>query len=326
MQIQFKVPAKTFLLGEYLALEGGPSLVLTHEPNFNVTLQETPTQYHPDSPAGRWLALAPKNQSMQRRLKFFPKVEDPFKKTGGFGSSTAEFIGAYLSTWASETETANLPKNFNLFDFDQNGQAGFDKEVLSRVSLKKLMGAYIDSVDRASGADLLAQLIGGVSYWVPFEQKLQRLSMVLPNLSVAVLQLGKVANTYSSLRDFKGLTKHDRKALETIVEEAVEALKHREENWLCACINRWADHTATLGLVTEKTIALRRELLSIPGVFAAKGCGAMGADTVVVFASQQAIALIEANFALKFQFKTHLVYSPQTKPPAVSGLRCEVKS
>ena len=65
MQITLSAPSKTFLVGEYLALSGGPSLVATTGQRFQLVLQKVNEEnplvnklnkagIHPESPAGRW--------------------------------------------------------------------------------------------------------------------------------------------------------------------------------------------------------------------------------------------------------------------------------
>ena len=48
------IPAKTFLLGEYVAIVGGAAIILTTTPGFEVRLVDTGdvTGIHPSSPAG----------------------------------------------------------------------------------------------------------------------------------------------------------------------------------------------------------------------------------------------------------------------------------
>lgn len=54
--MKWRIPTKTFLLGEYAALADLGAILLTTPPCFELTLTETPglDGIHPDSPAGRW--------------------------------------------------------------------------------------------------------------------------------------------------------------------------------------------------------------------------------------------------------------------------------
>lgn len=92
-----KIPAKTFLVGEYAVLDPrGQALVLTHEPCFEVRTSATERIFHPDSPAGLYQSRHP---GALTALEFV----DPFQGAGGFGASTAEFLAVQEKPWSKET-------------------------------------------------------------------------------------------------------------------------------------------------------------------------------------------------------------------------------
>ena len=56
--MKFFIPGKTFLVGEYAVLLGGAALGLATKPYFELTeteADEAADEFHPDSPAGRYL-------------------------------------------------------------------------------------------------------------------------------------------------------------------------------------------------------------------------------------------------------------------------------
>lgn len=92
-----KVPAKTFLVGEYAVLDPrGQALVLTHDPCFEVRTPGTKRLFHPESPAGLYQSRHPEALTA---LEFV----DPFLGQGGFGASTAEFLAVQEKPWSKET-------------------------------------------------------------------------------------------------------------------------------------------------------------------------------------------------------------------------------
>ena len=111
------IPGKTFLVGEYLALEGGPSVVANTHPSFRFrwTLEQADGGaariehgFHPESPAGKFL-----NRLNASRLlgteKATIEFHDPHYGKGGLGASTAEFLGAWVfERWATEFEHADI--------------------------------------------------------------------------------------------------------------------------------------------------------------------------------------------------------------------------
>src|SRR5262249_128237 len=91
MKLQLTVPSKTYLVGEYLSLQGGPALLLNTAPRFKLTVNEkTAGDNHAffpvESPAGKYL---------KKYQKFFKKFSltfhDPYDGKGGFGASSAQF-------------------------------------------------------------------------------------------------------------------------------------------------------------------------------------------------------------------------------------------
>lgn len=92
-----KIPAKTFLVGEYAVLDPqGQALVLTHEPCFEVRSSSTEKRFHPESPAGLYQS---RHEGALTNIEFI----DPFDGLGGFGASTAEFLAVQEKPWNKET-------------------------------------------------------------------------------------------------------------------------------------------------------------------------------------------------------------------------------
>ncbi|MCJ8276001.1 MAG: hypothetical protein HRT44_09755, partial [Bdellovibrionales bacterium] len=85
LEMAFEIPSKTFVLGEYLAINGTASLIMTTEPSFIVkVIDDSLYGYHPDSPAGQ---LRKELNHSSVGFSFL----DPHEGRGGFGRSTAEY-------------------------------------------------------------------------------------------------------------------------------------------------------------------------------------------------------------------------------------------
>ena len=81
--MKINVPGKTFLVGEYAVLAGGPALGLATKPCFEISYGgDNAISFHPESPAGRYL---------QDHPTFSISMTDPYD-IGGFGRSTAEYL------------------------------------------------------------------------------------------------------------------------------------------------------------------------------------------------------------------------------------------
>ena len=88
------VPGKTFLLGEYVALDGGPSLLLSTEPRFELRVRarsrDVALPFHAQSPAGRFFE---RHADDLAAWEF--EFRDPSGGRGGLGASSAQFALMY---------------------------------------------------------------------------------------------------------------------------------------------------------------------------------------------------------------------------------------
>ena len=138
-----EIPAKTFLLGEYTATQGGPSLVCTTRPYFSLTAELTSHKpappFHPESPAGKWFS---RHDALLAPYQF--NFNNPYD-IGGLGASTAEFLGLYLFILKCQNK-APPSDNQLLADY---------RAVCHQTGLPP------------SGADLLAQYHQGLCYSWP---------------------------------------------------------------------------------------------------------------------------------------------------------------
>jgi len=247
----FYLPGKTFLLGEYAILEGGEALLLGHGPGFSAELKAGAARhvFHPNSPAGLWIA----GQAAVPALEF----TDHFQGVGGFGGSGAEFLAAFAAVH------------------------GVPETVKERINFA--WAAWDASRDfPGSGADILTQAFG-VNFSEPFCLGIdipgRRLESFTPNFgaTLSLFHTGKKLATHSHLEN---LPKIPSEALTHLVWDGQEALRSSSLKNFAAALNTYAAILSDLKLVAPHTA----EALSTlpPGILAAKGCGAMGADVIAV--------------------------------------------
>src|SRR3990167_644630 len=124
--MKWKIPAKTFLVGEYLALTKGPAILLTTKPYFEVKLLEEKClrNINQNSPAGKYWQC---NGSKEYGLEFY----DPYHGVGGVGASSAQFLGALLASWHFKGENPSQTDILNTYqEFAYNGKgvmpSGYD--------------------------------------------------------------------------------------------------------------------------------------------------------------------------------------------------------
>jgi mevalonate kinase len=278
------VAGKAFILGEYGVLADRPALVAAVGPRFRAhaaTAGQGTTEFHPQSPAGRLLAWARSRGLADPGLR----IEDPHHGAGGFGASTAQFALLYRRL-ASE--------------------AGFEPSALgARKMYRELMADSAEGMP-PSGADLVAQWSGGVSYFEPAKARVRSVwedfdwgdllvfsATALPGRKVATLE-HLAALKGSGL--LSGLVSGESRApehywvgaLSRVVEDAVSS--PGDQAGLGRAMSRYADLLATAGLELPAAREDRLALASLPGVLGAKGCGALLSDAVVALVSAEADA------------------------------------
>ncbi len=263
------VPGKTFLVGEYLALDGGPSILLTTEPRFVLRTArqrrfsvQRPHTFAGASPAGR---LFVGHEADFQGFNF--RFDDPHRGAGGLGASSAQF--ALMYSWLTKTKSV-VPETYDW----------------SRLLTEYRACAWSGEGQAPSGADLVAQLIGGVSLFDGRSSQLPsvclhtRLQWSFPELSFTLIRTGVKVATHEHLKRAQ-VAPYDE--LRTIMNVALEAFRENSEAKLIEAVNTYGEKLGRAGLTAEGTLGLVSALQAqAKGVRAVKGCGAMGADVIVV--------------------------------------------
>jgi len=279
---KFELPAKTFLLGEYLALSGGPAILYLTPPPF--TLRESKEKniediFHPESPAGKY-ALKAKNLDAVG-LEWI----NPYAARGGFGASSAEFAGLFL--W----ENAALIGEVNNTELAWRARDTY-------LSLHKHLKTP------PSGLDVAAQVYGALAD--PFSTMLlfldangkNILELPKPTTQKARIELLHTGNKLATHEHLASVNKR------IPVDEArgivLEAKEHLNTGDVTSLIGAMEDYQALLqsaGLTAPHTIELLHALQSNPHVLTAKGCGALGSDVIACFQSPHAPHMPQAIFS-----------------------------
>ncbi len=247
-------PAKTFLIGEYVALDGGPSLLLTTGPRFKLKVKAGGGDRHPwhaSSPAGLLAARHP-----DEIAKWSFDFEDPFSGKGGLGASSAQFLllYAFLNDWTTPLDLRALLTEYRACAWNGEGTP-------------------------PSGADVVAQLTGGVTYYDGLKLEASRLEWPFAEIGFSLIRTGVKLATHEHLRQGT-LAPHS--TLRTIVLEARKAFDSADEMRLIEAVNACALVLRQSGLTAPATADLLDQMRDNHELFwAAKGCGAMGADIIL---------------------------------------------
>jgi hypothetical protein len=351
------IPGKTFLVGEYLALEGGPSLIAATEPRFEARFRRESgaapeaasgsaaaspgfagLPFHAESPAGRlWARLGPASSGWS------VEFSDPHFGLGGLGASTAQFasvlaFGERLGAWDARLNRSSAPDWQLILDIYR--QVAWSGEGWA-----------------PSGADLLAQIAGGLcAVYGPAPgpaaghvsgqassqaARCQVFAWPFAELDFTLLRTGAKLATHDHLRALgssgeardplaqaiaatpgpgavnetgtpgaEGAPKREaepaRARLRFFAHSAIEALAAGDEALFVFSVEAYGACLRAIGLCAPRTTGLveRAQAAIAPpsrGLaqgsaepFAAKGCGAMGADLIAVLHRPRRFPAVEA--------------------------------
>lgn len=268
MKQTYKIPSKTFFLGEYSVLTSSKAIIYLHEPAFEVEVykkenlkedkQRVFTEFHPESPAGKLLSL----YNAQSQVVF----KDPHNSKGGFGGSTAEFIACALQLGLLESglieKLKKLSKLYDKIVFDDS------------------------STYQPSGVDLMTQAYGCINNLFnklvyidknTFEFKV----LESDKFSISVEHTGYKLKTHEHLKELK---------IQDIFEDsnqnlvtALYGLKKSNFNLLKESFTMQESILNKHNLICENSKNLLKQKRQNHPEVLFKACGAMGSDTILKF-------------------------------------------
>lgn len=260
MSMVVSIPGKTFLAGEYLALHEGPTLVFLSQPCFELHVQKgngAVAGIHQDSPAGLFI-----RKYQDYFAQFDLQFKDAYSGRGGFGASTAQFLASYALWLHKEAHQQDMEK---LLDF---------KHLLEAYCEVSWLGQGL----RPSGADLIGQLKGCLTF---FEKRRGSISVKNWPFADLELHLFHTGNKVATHEHLKNLGEFDSRDLENNFTLIRESFDNQSSELFIKGINSYAHSLYQLNFTCEPTLKLLENIKQIPGVKAAKGCGALGADVIL---------------------------------------------
>ncbi len=246
------VGGKTFIAGEYLALDGGPCLLATTAPRFELHVEmKDPSEinesiFHPDSPAGKLWSL---NQNFLNQFKL--KFVDPYQ-SGGFGASTAQFVLLYSLIHAS---SLNWQQAINQYRELAKSDQGFPP----------------------SGADLAAMIKGHLCFFEREKWHLEAVSWPFGDKDFLIVKTNAKLATHDHLKELQSF---NGEALRVSMQLIRRGLAENSFETFILGLRNFREKILALGLTAQGTQKWVKELESHPEVIFAKGCGAMGMDVL----------------------------------------------
>lgn len=253
--MKWLIPAKTFLLGEYAAVAEASALLLTTTPCFELTLtsQRGLSGIHPESPAGLWWL----KQNPEQGVSW----TDPYAGRGGLGASSAQFLASYLASCFLKNTAADL--NHMLAAYYESSWTG-----------KGL---------RPSGYDVIAQSQHGCVYINKQKKQIKSFDWPFSDVSFFLLHTGVKLPTHHHLQEVCLPDEID--YLSFLVDETKQAFEQVDSAKLIKSINNYHQKLSELNLVAEHSLKFINEFKQFPEILAIKGCGALGADVLLLVTS-----------------------------------------
>ena len=127
---------------------------------------------------------------------------------------------------------------------------------------------------KASGADILSQYFGGFGIINTKQRSFNTLA--IPDLNFIIVRTGLKAPTHLHLNTLASI---DTKKLSAITNTVIA--QNNTSTWIQA-INEYESELQKMNLRIPEVINMIQQLKNIPEVVAVKGCGALGADVILL--------------------------------------------
>lgn len=218
--------------------------MLAHAPYFEATYEEDlANPFHPQSPAGKFC----QSENLKGSIKF----TDPHGGKGGFGCSGAEF----LSCWSFK----NSMSERDAFAWKAWRES------------RKFPGSGADILTQAYGMNKKEHFFLGINME---EEKLHTIPSHL-GILLSLFRTGQKIPTHEHLKTLPPIPA----SLAQITERGIKALEQGEKENFIQCVTEYGKALKNLGLLCDYS---QNVLAELSNVLAAKGCGAMGADVLLV--------------------------------------------
>lgn len=288
------IPGKTFFFGEYAALIGGYAVLLTTRPGFELLIEKSTklseNPFHPLSPAGKYF---------QKYKIFFSNWQlqfiDHYNGCGGFGASTAQFLGvvlfkhymengsdnnkiSYKALWddyclLNTSETSHIEWNQSLWRLP----SGYDLWAQALGSINSIKRNYTQSSDDAVEVKQ-KPFENFLKNNISFETK--KYVWPFADLDFLLVPTGFKVATHEHLKNLSGSSFTRLVELSEKIWQLFEKTVPAEQFF--SAMKEWNKELESLNLIHSNTVAMLKKLQSLPEIIFAKGCGALGADVIIM--------------------------------------------
>jgi|GEM_PF-1227583 len=306
----FKIPSKTFLVGEYAVLFGGDSLVLTHKPFFEClrgkqkstdlnSSKDSTREFHKDSPAARLM-------NAHGLVKDFDFI-DPHFGGGGFGGSTAEVVASLKGR--ADLTTESLLSEYIDLETDKNETAPSGADLCSQwVSAvesneENHISDYISEENKETEKARVFHF-NKDSYSLEKRVSLFEVSWPFKDVSVLIYKRPSKVKTHLHLKNIS----KDRVTYEKLISisKAVKMSFIGGDFSFFKGLDEFSKEQEHLSLIDPLSSQEVQSLKRLPSVVTARACGAFGGDVVLVFSSdkENLDKLNQRIVSLNFNYKS----------------------
>ena len=256
------IPGKVFIVGEYAVLSGLPAVVAAVGPTSSLAaceseMQSAVTDFAQASPVGRLL----KSQAKENQFHY----EDPWKGSGGFGASTAQFALVLKHL---------IPQS----DWK-----------MAWTLYRKLMSENSNGKITPSGADLVAQWQGGVQVFNPATETTRDVYKSLDWSRLLVFSATQIKDRkVATHTHLDALAIKDFSELKNPLMAAISAIDQGDVAKLGSCLTDYAEALSSMNLESPDARADRLALRALSGVLGVKGTGALQSDAMIVLSGPSA--------------------------------------
>lgn len=258
-------------MGEYSVLFGGDAILLATDPQFSLTYDRSN-----ETKLCNVNKHSPAYEFYLSNLKHFVNLNisfvDPYSESGGFGASSAQFTLLYK---------LYLDITDNVFDISN-----------FLLSYKALHSSKISP----SGADCVLQYYNRNVFFNASNKTVEFFDLNFPNLDTLTFKTNIKISTHQHIKNMNSI---DTSELQDLTSQTKTYIISKDENGVAANVSAFFKTLDKMHLVHENTKNIIEKLLKVNGVLAAKGCGAMSADTIIVIfekaKKRQIISMIYAS-------------------------------
>ncbi len=273
---KFSVPSKTFLTGEYAVLQGGSGVLVGTFPRFEAVIRKVDADR--DGMIEGLSLQGPAMDFLKNNIDIFSSYSisfyDPHEGKGGLGWSSAQFIMLYaLKAWIKNDQVlpdikpTELLEEFLRYAWNGQGWAPSGLDVLCQLQGGILQ---VTAPKKFENSKILSVLIEDYKHYAnwPFQ-----------DISFCLLRTGTKVATHAHLSGLSSINFSELAKYSLLTGESLEV---KDEELFLDCVNQFRESLINQQLVDSNSVGLYSHLQERPEVLAYKGCGALGADVILV--------------------------------------------